>query len=86
MMIGGRARVTGLRRRGEDETLLIIFNAWHDLINFTLPDTAGADGWERLIDTNAADESEERFDVGSTYQVTGRSVLLFRLVQSDQSG
>ncbi|WP_126174648.1 glycogen debranching protein GlgX, partial [Altericroceibacterium xinjiangense] len=53
MMIDGRARVTGLRRRGEDETLLIIFNAWHDLINFTLPDTAGAEGWERLIDTNA---------------------------------
>ncbi|KHL25214.1 glycogen debranching protein [Croceibacterium mercuriale] len=86
MMIDGRARVTGLRRRGEDETLLIIFNAWHDLIEFTLPDTAGADGWERLIDTNAPDTGEERFEVGSTYQVTGRSVLLFRLIQSDQAG
>ncbi|WP_409929040.1 glycogen debranching protein GlgX [Sphingomonas sp. BAUL-RG-20F-R05-02] len=84
MMIDGRARATALRRRGEDETLLLIFNAWHDLINFTLPETADAEGWERLIDTNAPDASDERFAVGATYQVTGRSVVVFRLVQSDQ--
>ena len=85
MMIDGRARATALRRRGEDETLLLIFNAWHDLINFTLPETADAEGWERLIDTNAPDASDERFAVGATYQVTGRSVVVFRLVQSDQA-
>jgi isoamylase len=86
MMIDGRARVTGLRRRGEDETLLIVFNAWHDVIDFTLPDTASAAGWERLIDTNAPDAGEEQFEIGSTYQVTGRSVLLFRLVQAEPAG
>jgi len=85
MMIDGRARATALRRRGEDETLLLIFNAWHDLINFTLPETAEAEGWERLIDTNVPDASDKRFEIGATYQVTGRSVVMFRLVQSDQA-
>ena len=85
MMIDGRARATALRRRGEDETLLLIFNAWHDLINFTLPETAEAEGWERLIDTNVPDASDKSFEIGATYQVTGRSVVMFRLVQSDQA-
>ena len=82
-MIDGRARVSGLRRRGEDESLLLVFNGWHDLVEFTLPDTVAAEGWERLLDTNAPEAEKECFDVGATYQVTGRSVLLFRLIQSD---
>ncbi len=81
MMIDGRARVSGLRKRGEDESLLVIINGWEDLVEFTMPDTVGGESWQRLIDTNAPESEEESFDIGATYQVTGRSVLLFRLVQ-----
>jgi isoamylase len=80
MLIDGRARVTGLRKRGEDESLLLVINGWQDVVEFTLPDHPGAECWERLFDTNDPDLDEgETFDVGHVYEVTGRSVLLFRM-------
>jgi isoamylase len=83
MMIDGRARVSGLQRRGEDESLLLIFNGWEDVVEFTLPDTAAAKGWERLLDTNAPTAEDQNFAIGEVYAVTGRSVILFRLLQSE---
>ncbi len=80
MMIDGRARVTGLRTRGDDETLLIVINGWEDVVEFKLPDTAEALEWELLLDTNAPDLAPgSNFPVGESYWATGRSVLLFRL-------
>ena len=37
MLMDGRAQATGITRRGDDATLLIVFNAHHDVVNFTLP-------------------------------------------------
>ena len=31
MLIDGRAQPTGIRKRGEDATLLLVLNAWHDV-------------------------------------------------------
>jgi isoamylase len=28
---------TGIQKLDEDSTLLLIFNAWHDVVEFTLP-------------------------------------------------
>src|SRR5271165_4287296 len=36
MLMDGRAQPTGIRRRGEDATLLLVLNAHHDLMEFTL--------------------------------------------------
>ena len=80
MMLDGRAQVTGIRKRGQDATLLLILNAWHDGVAFTLPKAADGTGWTRLIDTNLPDTSEEpHFEIGATYEITGRSSLLFLL-------
>ena len=80
LVIDGRAQATGIRRPASDATLLLVLNAHHDVVNFTLPDIPGSDQWSCLIDTNAPIREElEDFDSGDVYQVTGHSVLLFAL-------
>jgi isoamylase len=80
MLLDGRAPVTGIRQRGKQATLLIVINDHHDLVEFTLPEVAGGDSWSLLIDTNITDNSEEgTFNVGDTYGVTARSLLVFAL-------
>ena len=40
MLLDGRAQVSEIKRRGEDATLLIGFNAHHDVVKFALPPCA----------------------------------------------
>lgn len=40
MLLDGRAQESGIKRRGSDATLLLIYNAHFDVVNFTLPDVA----------------------------------------------
>lgn len=55
MLMDGRARPTGLRQRGTEATLLLVLNAHHDLVQFTLPSHAGGGSWKLLVDTNVPD-------------------------------
>jgi glycogen operon protein len=79
LMLDGRAQPTGVVRRGLDATLLLVLNAWRDVVEFTLPRQGeGERAWVRLIDTNLDAEAEEEvFEPGAVYAVTGRSALLF---------
>ena len=80
MLLDGRAPTSGIRRRGEEATLLIIFNPWQDLVKFKLPEATGGEGWKLLADTNHPDSQEEpHFSFGHEYEVTARSLLLFGL-------
>ncbi|MEJ0034717.1 MAG: glycogen debranching protein GlgX [Gammaproteobacteria bacterium] len=80
MLMDGRARPTGVRQRGTEATMLLILNAHHDLVEFTLPLPVGSGSWRRLIDTNLPDgEDAPEFAGGAVYGVTGRSLLLFVL-------
>jgi glycogen operon protein len=83
MLLDGRAQATGIRQRGQDATILIVCNAYHDVVNFTLPGETADARWLLLIDTNIADTSAEagkvNFSTGDTYAVTGRSLLVFQL-------
>ncbi len=80
LVLDGRARTSGIRRPASDATVLMVFNAHHDLVEFALPDIPGSDRWKCLVDTNqpVRDEVPE-FNAGDIYQVTGRSLLLFAL-------
>jgi isoamylase len=83
LLMDGRAQPTGIVRRGEDATLLMLLNAYHDLVEFALPETAGGSHWQLLIDTNLEDDAElGTFVSGEAYGVTGRSLLLFALVEA----
>ena len=80
VVLDGRAQPSGIRKRGIDRTLLLILNAYHDMVGFKLPTVPGGQGWHLLVDTNQPDlDGEPRFDLESEYQVTGRSVLLLEL-------
>jgi len=93
-LLDGRAQATGIRKRGSDTTMLLIVNAADNLVRFMLPQVAAGRGWMRLIDTNLSEAEDEedagRFKFGDEYEVTPRSLLLFRLLrfrrQPAQSG
>jgi glycogen operon protein len=80
MLIDGRAQTTGLRQRGHEVTMLLVFNAHFDLVKFTLPETVGSDCWSLLLDTNLPEDAgTHTFASGAVYDVTARSFLLFEL-------
>jgi glycogen operon protein len=78
MLLDGRAQKTGIKRRGADQSVLIVMNSYEGLVEFTLPKCGTGSSWSLLLDTNIPDlTSEPPFKFGSPYQVTGRSLLLF---------
>jgi isoamylase len=80
MLMDGRAQPTGLGRRGEDVTALMLMNSFHDVVQFTLPVCTGGTRWSRLLDTNASDDDDRPvFPFGASYDVTARSLALFIL-------
>ena len=81
MLLDGRAQPTGLKQRGIDATLLLILNAHHDLVNFTLPGLEGDERWTLLVDTNLEGKLvKTAFAKGDVYGVTARSLLLLQLL------
>jgi glycogen operon protein len=84
MLLDGRAQQSGIRQRGREATMLIIFNSWQDVVKFTLPsarrDEDEGSCWDLLADTNMPDLPDgSRFELGHVYEVTARSLLLFEL-------
>jgi isoamylase len=80
MLMDGRAQPTGIRRLGTDATLLVVMNAHHDVVTFTLPEVTGGDRWRCLIDTDAYERDElPVFRPKNTYDVAARSLVLFAL-------
>ena len=78
MLLDGRAPRSGIPRARHDASVLLVFNAWHDVVEFQLP--PGIDGaeWVRVVDTAVEAADEPRFAGGVPYLVTGRSMLAFR--------
>jgi isoamylase len=62
------------------DTLLVLLNAHHERIDFTLPDEDPDDRWERLVDTTDGAAAPDHFAGTGVYPLSGRSVALFRLV------
>ncbi len=82
MLLDGRTRKTAMPRHGEDETVLMIMNSFEGTVGFKLPEAVAGSHWSLLVDTNIPDAPEGvHFAFGSTYEVTGRSLLLFALVR-----
>jgi glycogen operon protein len=85
MLLDGRAQQSGIRQRGHEATMLIVFNSWQDMVKFKLPaaskeEDAGS-SWELVTDTNMPDLPDgSRFDIGHVYEVTARSLLVFELI------
>ena len=80
VLLDGRAPRSSILKKSVDASVLLIFNAWHDAVEFQLPQAPDAGRWTRVIDTasDAADAAaESSFEGEANYLVTGRSFLLF---------
>jgi isoamylase len=91
LLLHGRAQTSVIGRRGSEATLLLITNAHHDVVVFTLPRVDGGRDWLRLLDTNIPEQDEDLEDAlalkfGHRYQVTGRSLLLLLLRAQKEQG
>ena len=82
MLIDGRARKTGIRKRAEDPVMLLVLNGFDGAVGFNLPAANGGGQWTLLLDTNAPEIESGAFEIGQEYLVTGRSLLLFVLEAS----
>ena len=80
-LLDGRARISEIKKRASDATVLTFLNAYHEAVTFTLPETADQDQWVLLIDTCLPLPKERvEFTTGDEYIVTGRSLVVFGLV------
>jgi glycogen operon protein len=73
---GGYRRSDG--RPADDNVLLIVMNAHHDVAPFTLPAIAGGVGWCRHLDTTNPEITDDAVHaVGEAFPAPGRSLILF---------
>ncbi|MEO6268990.1 MAG: glycogen debranching protein GlgX [Lautropia sp.] len=80
VLLDGRARISEIKKRASDATVLMCFNAYHDAVIFTLPETPDQDRWVLLIDTVLPFPKERlQFKTGDEYIVTGRSLVVLGL-------
>jgi glycogen operon protein len=81
-----------LNEQGEpirDDTLLLLLNAYHEPVPFTLPAAPieiidgevrvadAAEAWDLIVDT-AAPEATGSFEPGTSYDLQGRTLALLR--------
>jgi isoamylase len=78
VLMNGAAQSSGIPRRGEDATLLMVLNAHHEDVAFTLPEIPGGDTWVLLLDTSGAEDARATAEP-ARYPATARSLLLFLL-------
>ena len=84
MLLDGRAQETGIKRQGSDATLLLVYNAHFDVVEFTLPEVAQGREWSALIDTHDPHAQLSSYSFGYRYKVAGRSMLALALATEDR--
>jgi isoamylase len=83
MLLDGRAQETGIKRRGSDATMLIVYNAHHDIVEFKLPAVPDGRDWLSLVDTNDPDSKAKQFQFGEVFKIAGRSLVALALSTDD---
>jgi isoamylase len=86
MLLDGRAQITGIKQAASDPTLLLVTNAYHEVVKFKIPEVAGGSRWRCLIDTNDPEREElPLFKTSDTYDMAGRSLLIFALDEKGET-
>ena len=82
LLLEGTAPVSSLPQPAADASVLLVFNAWEDAIDFKLPPRGKSRGkvWTRVVDTALDVQAEDSFRAGHLYTVTGRSLLVFKSI------
>lgn len=81
MLLDGRAQATGIKQRGHDATILVVFNSHHEEVPFKLLEGTSEARWMLLLDTTHVSDTAPKlnFSTGDIYAVAPRSVAVFRL-------
>jgi glycogen operon protein len=78
MLMDGRAQATGIKRPSMDATVLLVLNAFDDVVRFRLPEVIGGQTWLCVVDTDAPEViTLPRLLSGEEYEITGRSLCVF---------
>jgi glycogen operon protein len=80
MLIDGRAQSTGIRERGSDSTVLLLFNGHHEAVHFVMPPAIEREGWRQRLNTAAEPQTDRLFKPGETLEAADRSVTVFEMV------
>ena len=80
MLLDGRAQRTGIRRRGQEATLILLLNGGPDPVAFTLPAANGGGAWELLLDTSDPAREGHIFGVSESHNIDSRSLKLLLLM------
>ena len=79
LFLNGEA-ITDRDRRGQrvtDSTFLLLFNAYHEPIDWALPKQWG-ESWQAVLDTSGPGREGDTFASSSTLTVAGRSVIVLQ--------
>jgi len=60
------------------DSLLILLNAFHEPIPFTIPARMPGERWQRIIDTALPEVEPDWFPSEQAYELKGRSIVIFR--------
>jgi isoamylase len=89
MLIDGRAQPTGMRERGSDATVLLLFNGHHEAVGFTLPPTVDGDEWHLLLNSN--NDTQKQSDPirkvcvpGENVRMPARSLVMFVMQRTER--
>ncbi|MCZ2344385.1 MAG: glycogen debranching protein GlgX [Bacteroidales bacterium] len=96
---GGFVKCLGMRLAGDligetdmkgepivGDTVLVLMNAHHEPIPFTLPPTKGDTVWELVFDTCSDDTEPATFAGGAVYPLRDRSTVILRFPSPMESG
>ena len=64
-----------------DDSFYLIFNAYHDPLDYTLPAEKYGSQWTKILDTNLDyldEDGQETFEAGDSIRIEGRSVVLLK--------
>jgi len=82
VFLNGQA-IPDLDRRGQpikDESFYLLFNAWDQPIDFTLPSDGWGRSWDLVLDSSLPSPPEQptRYEIGAVVPVTGHHFMLLR--------
>ncbi len=80
MLLDGRAPASGIRQRGHEATLFVVYNGKPDAADCHFPKCNGGGNWRLIVDTRA--DELPQFDpgpAGTKYQTAPRALAVFVL-------
>jgi isoamylase len=84
MLIDGRAQMTGIRERGSEATLLLVFNGHHEPGKFVLPAPVDGEKWQLQLDTSDPSNAGQLFAPNEARDTAARSVTVFLMQTAAQ--